>query len=51
MPGSEGNRFYPNGYDISEVGPSRFEGKGTKDMNATAEKLRVERPAGCPFLR
>ena len=51
IPGSDSEQFYPNGYNILEVGPRRFEGKGIKEMDATAEKLRSERPVGCPFLR
>jgi len=51
VPSSDGSQFYPHGYEISEVGPSRYVGKGISEMNATAEKLRAERPVGCPFLR
>jgi len=51
VPNSAQAQFHPNGYLISEVGPIRFQGKGIKEMNDTAEKLRVERPVGCPFIR
>ncbi|KIX08097.1 uncharacterized protein Z518_02752 [Rhinocladiella mackenziei CBS 650.93] len=46
-PGDKGT--YPEGFEIKNAGPSAFVGKGVKEMEATKEKLRKERTAGCPF--
>ncbi|KAH8592436.1 hypothetical protein B0O99DRAFT_517537 [Bisporella sp. PMI_857] len=49
VPGSEGKRYEPDGYLISEVGPDRFRDKGVKETDAYEAKLNAERPRGCPF--
>lgn len=49
LPGTRGAQYEPQGYRIEEVGPERMRGKGGKEMSEWADKLRNERPAGCPF--
>lgn len=49
LPGDEGEKYYPRGYLIEEVGPKRFEGKGKEDVRRTRERLEGERKGQCPF--
>lgn len=51
VPGDEGDKYRPNGYKISEVGPDSMRGKGADYMRASKEKLVDERMKGCPFGR
>ena len=48
VPGSD-KKFLPEGYVFQEVGPNGLRNKGAKEVEAWEEKLRAERPAGCPF--
>ncbi|KAK9327259.1 hypothetical protein V1520DRAFT_299690 [Lipomyces starkeyi] len=49
VPGSRGDRYIPQGYLFEEVGPNIMKNKGLEETRAWEEKLRVERPVGCPF--
>jgi hypothetical protein len=49
MPGDCGNKFYPQGYLIDEMGPKAFEGKGKEQMARTKELLKREQASMCPF--
>ncbi|KAL2818989.1 hypothetical protein BDW59DRAFT_151727 [Aspergillus cavernicola] len=49
LPGDEGNMYYPAGYNIADVGPKYFEGRGQKFQLEGVEGLRVSRTGGCPF--
>lgn len=49
VPGSKGLLYEPQGYRIEEVGPKSMKGKGEAEMKAWREKIRSERPLGCPF--
>ncbi|KAL4936640.1 hypothetical protein BDV06DRAFT_233243 [Aspergillus oleicola] len=49
LPGDEGDKYHPDGYLISDVGPKYFEGKGRKVQVEGEEKLRGTRTGGCPF--
>ncbi|KAK9343164.1 hypothetical protein V1522DRAFT_394617 [Lipomyces starkeyi] len=49
VPGSKGDRYIPQGYLFEEVGPHIMKNKGLGETGAWEEKLRVERPVGCPF--
>lgn len=40
-------RYGSDGYDIADVGPKNFEGKGREEVLKNAEEIR--RRAGCPF--
>jgi len=46
-PGDPGT--YPEGFEIKDIGPTTFAGKGQKEMQVMKEKLMTERTAGCPF--
>ncbi|KAK2760709.1 hypothetical protein FQN54_001944 [Arachnomyces sp. PD_36] len=49
VPGDEGEKYYPGGYVIEDVGPKRFEGKGREELGRTRERLEGERRGQCPF--
>ncbi|KAJ5852302.1 uncharacterized protein N7529_011687 [Penicillium soppii] len=49
VPGDEGNKYYPAGYSIPDLGPEYFEGKGRKQLNETLEELKGYRTGKCPF--
>lgn len=44
LPGDDGNRFSPEGYKVSEVGPHRF-GKGVLPV----DRIGTRKEQGCPF--
>ncbi|CAG8427246.1 unnamed protein product [Penicillium salamii] len=49
VPGDEGDKYYPNGYVIPNLGPKSFEGKGGKQLDETLEELKGYRTGKCPF--
>lgn len=49
LPGDEGEKYYPGGYVIGDMGPRRYEGKGAAEVKRTREWLERERTGGCPF--
>jgi hypothetical protein len=49
VPGSKGDTYIPEGYKFEEVGPKVMKNKGQVETRAWEEKIRAERPAGCPF--
>lgn len=51
VPGDEGDRYWPDGYKISDVGPDFMRGKGKDYKIASKERLVGERMKGCPFGR
>lgn len=51
VPGDEGDNYYPRGYDIADVGPRAFAGRGKDYIARQKEVLRKERTGGCPFHR
>ena len=51
VPGDEGDKYWPKGYKIGELGPESMRGKGEDYMRDSKEKLVVERMKGCPFAR
>lgn len=48
-PGTGGDKYYPQGYDLMTIGPKPQEGKGLEEMRATVEFLKARGSAGCPF--
>lgn len=48
-PGSQGDRFKPQGYDLPFVGPAPQEGKGIKEMQPDITKLMARDVGTCPF--
>ena len=51
MPGAQGIRFQPQGYDLMTIGPEPQKGKGIEDMKATIEVIKAKGVATCPFSR
>ncbi|KAJ5578080.1 uncharacterized protein N7459_007044 [Penicillium hispanicum] len=49
VPGDQGEKYYPTGYQIQDVGPKYFEGKGRKGMDETVEQYKTSRTGKCPF--
>jgi hypothetical protein len=49
VPGSKGSLYVPEGYAFEEIGPSFLKNKGLGEMKEWQDKLREERPIGCPF--
>lgn len=49
LPGDDGDKYYPNGYAIPDVGPKYFEGKGKQALQDTVEELKTYRTGRCPF--
>ncbi|KAL8763411.1 MAG: hypothetical protein Q9184_000799 [Pyrenodesmia sp. 2 TL-2023] len=50
LPGDEGEKYYPRGYMIPEVGPDVVAGKGAKNVKETVAGLQKTRTGGCPFV-
>jgi len=48
-PGDEGDKYIPDGYDISRLGPDNMVGKGEAEMARNMEVLADRR--GCPMFR
>ncbi|KAL8917020.1 MAG: hypothetical protein Q9172_006015 [Xanthocarpia lactea] len=51
VPGDEGAKYQPEGYNIPEVGPKAFLGKGVESAKETVHGLAKTRTGGCPFGR
>ena len=51
IPGDKGDKYWPNGYKIHEIGPESMRGKGETYARESKEKLVAERMKGCPFAR
>ncbi|GAD98662.1 hypothetical protein AOR_1_536074 [Paecilomyces variotii No. 5] len=49
LPGDEGDKYYPEGYSIVDVGPKYREGKGREYVEAMKNRLHEERTGKCPF--
>ena len=49
LPGDEGNKYHPQGYQIPEVGPAKMSGRGHDFANGVVEQLRSTRSGGCIF--
>jgi len=49
LPGDDGNKYCPEGYRITEVGPATQKGKGLEAMQEIERQLSQKRRGGCPF--
>jgi hypothetical protein len=49
LPGDEGDKYYPRGYTIQDIGPKYFEGKGGKALEEIMEEFKGYRTGKCPF--
>ena len=45
IPGDDGEKYFPGGYKVSEVGPE----KAVKGFGSEREKVEEMRGGGCPF--
>ncbi|KAI2730611.1 hypothetical protein DTO012A7_5738 [Penicillium roqueforti] len=49
VPGDQGEKYYPKGYHIHDIGPKYFEGKGQKEIEEMMKELKISRTGKCPF--
>lgn len=49
MPGSRGDRYYPQGYDLRTIGPEPQRGRGAEEMAPDVEAIKARGVATCPF--
>ena len=49
MPGAQGDRFQPQGYDLMTIGPEPQKGRGIEDMKATISVIKAKGVTTCPF--
>ncbi|KAL3439765.1 hypothetical protein BJX65DRAFT_317597 [Aspergillus insuetus] len=49
VPGSRGDRYQPQGYDLMTIGPEPQKGKGLDDMGRDVNVIRARGVATCPF--
>ncbi|KAL4883215.1 streptococcal 67 kDa myosin-cross-reactive antigen like family-domain-containing protein [Aspergillus karnatakaensis] len=49
LPGDEDDKYYPRGFDLEDLGPKYFEGKGRKTVAEIRELLKKERRGQAPF--
>ncbi|KAL6236689.1 hypothetical protein BDW75DRAFT_107703 [Aspergillus navahoensis] len=50
LPGDEDDKYYPRGFDLEDLGPKYFEGKGRKSVAEIRELLKKERRGQAPFV-
>ena len=51
LPGDDGDKYWPKGFRIEEIGPKMMRGKGAEYARESQEKLARMRMSGCPFAR
>ncbi|KAI0009033.1 hypothetical protein F4779DRAFT_584266 [Xylariaceae sp. FL0662B] len=49
VPGSKGDRYVPQGYDLMTIGPDPQKGKGIEDMISTVGTIKARTVVTCPF--
>jgi len=49
LPGDEGQKYWPGGYRIPEMGPESMRGRGGDFVGRVAEELKSSRTGGCVF--
>lgn len=49
IPGDDGDKYHPQGYTFSEVGPHALKSKGKQEMDRTRARLAGANHGGCPF--
>jgi hypothetical protein len=49
VPGSQGDRFQPQGYDLMKIGPEPQKGKGLEEMTTAVSIIKARGVATCPF--
>lgn len=48
-PGTGGDRYHPQGYDLKTIGPKPQEGKGLDEMDTMVEVIKSRGLTSCPF--
>ena len=51
VPGSGGEKLMPQGFLFEDIGPAALMGKHKAEMAGWEERLKQERPSGCPFSK
>ncbi|KAL4883374.1 hypothetical protein BJY04DRAFT_206350 [Aspergillus karnatakaensis] len=51
VPGHQGERYQPQGYDLMTIGPEPQRGKGGEEMMGDMGAIMARGVAGCPFSR
>jgi hypothetical protein len=51
VPGSGGEKLIPQGFLFEDIGPAAAMGKNKAEMAAWEQRLKKERPSGCPFAK
>ncbi|CAG8928847.1 unnamed protein product [Penicillium salamii] len=49
VPGSRGDRYHPQGYDLMTIGPEPQKEKGAEEMVSDMEIIRARTMTSCPF--
>ncbi|EED14611.1 conserved hypothetical protein [Talaromyces stipitatus ATCC 10500] len=49
VPGSRGDRYEPQGYNLMTIGPEPQKGKGMEEMRSDMDIIRTRGVATCPF--
>jgi len=49
LPGDDGDKYHPEGYAITKVGPEEKKDKGEKEMIEIQARLTSVDRGGCPF--
>ncbi|KAI9374121.1 streptococcal 67 kDa myosin-cross-reactive antigen like family-domain-containing protein [Aspergillus egyptiacus] len=49
LPGDDGDKYYPQGFDLEDLGPKYFEGKGRKSVAEIRDRLKKARQGRQPF--
>jgi hypothetical protein len=49
VPGSRGNRYLPEGYDLTTIGPEPQRGKGLEELGLDIDAIKARSFATCPF--
>lgn len=49
VPGSRGDKYQPQGYDLMTIGPEPQRGKGLGEMSTAVEVIKARGVATCPF--
>ncbi|GKZ37300.1 hypothetical protein AbraIFM66950_008786 [Aspergillus brasiliensis] len=51
VPGSRGDRYQPQGYDLMTIGPEPQKGRGLEEMRSDIELIKARSVATCPFSK
>ncbi|PYH85233.1 hypothetical protein BO82DRAFT_371673 [Aspergillus uvarum CBS 121591] len=49
VPGSRGDRYHPQGYDLMTIGPYPQKERGAEEMKSDIEEIKARAVATCPF--